>query len=249
MFSRPEKGNCTFCACQMCQWGSNLWLYCVLGQCLFFSRTSQQPAKEYIFTYKFWKTHLCWTQWIQILTRTSSDSCLFDSDKCVGAEFCPRGRGQGAGEWTKTPEQKGGRRKCSCETPRTSTVLYKTLPPSKKYWSHGESCAPRTSVSSQAGRVSKEDVPETTTVGPKWERKKSPVWGADAPDPPEQVASLSTAPAADKFTSPRPTRGLTSKHGAGRKTVGDWSIGGRVRREKELRGGRATLCAALLFCG
>lgn len=73
------------------------WLVALLcsGTVSFFSCTSQQPAKEYIFTYKFWKTHLCWTQWIQILTRTSSDNCLFDSDKCVGAEFCPRGRGQG----------------------------------------------------------------------------------------------------------------------------------------------------------
>lgn len=65
---------------------------------VFFSRTSQQPAK-YISTYKFflqiWKTHLRWTQRIQILTRKSSDNCSFDSDKCLGAEFCPRGRGQG----------------------------------------------------------------------------------------------------------------------------------------------------------
>lgn len=83
---------------------------------------------------------------------------------------------------SKTPKQNDGLRECSCEIPRTSTMLYKTLPLSKKYGSNRETCAPRTSVSSQAGHVSKEDVPETTTMGPKCE-KKSPVCGADAPDP------------------------------------------------------------------
>lgn len=48
MFSCPEKGNCTFCACQMCQWGSNLWLDCVLRQCLFFSYVSTASSGVYI---------------------------------------------------------------------------------------------------------------------------------------------------------------------------------------------------------
>lgn len=65
--------------------------------------------------------------------------------------------------------------------------------------------------------------------------------------PTVQVVSLSTTSAADKFMRPRSTRDLTSKHDAGRKTVGDWSVGGMVRKEKKLRRGRATLCAALLF--
>lgn len=62
-----------------------------------FSLTSQQPAKEYVSTYKSFlqmrKTNLCWTQSTHILQRKSSDDCSFDSDEWVGAEFCPRGRG------------------------------------------------------------------------------------------------------------------------------------------------------------
>lgn len=123
-----------------------------------------------------------------------------------------------------------------CLRQRSTGVTEKAVP-------LGPPCLPRLVVSLKRTCLKQQP------WGQSEKKKKSPVWGADAPDPPEQVASLSTAPAADKFTSPRPTRGLTSKHDAGRKTVGDWSIGGRVRREKELRGGRATLCAALLFCG
>lgn len=53
-----------------------------------------------------------------------------------------------------------------------ATIPYNPPPPLViqevfiKYWCHGESCAPRPLVCSQAGRLSKEDVPETTTVGP-----------------------------------------------------------------------------------
>lgn len=82
------------------------------------------------------------------------------------------------------------------------------------------------------------------------EKKKEPRVGRRCSRPTEQVVSLSTASAADKFTSPRSTRDLTSKHDAGRKPVGDWSFGGIVRKEgkkKKLRRGRATPRAALLF--
>lgn len=77
--------------------------------------------------------------------------------------------------------------KYTCPRARTPTSVYKKSPSG----CHRESCNPRPLKWSQAGRLTKEDVPETTSEV--HSEKKRPCVSTDAPDPAEQVASLSAA--------------------------------------------------------
>lgn len=189
--------------------------------------------EEYIFTSKSFlqirKTNLCWTQSTQILQRKSSDNCSFDSDKWVGAEFCPRGRGH----------RIGGQRHQNRKTVAVNAVVksQELLPcytrlclsqrstgATEKPMPLGPLCLPRLVMSQKRTCLKQQQWGQS-------EKKKTALCGVQMLPTLWARASLSTAAAADKFTSPRSTWDLTFKHDAGRKTVGDWSVGGIVRRE------------------